>query len=153
MHKYTIQILSTSSHSPAHFFRAVQNNKINLAQDYGYLPTANHMNFIIRNWDNLDRLNEKFNELQNNKINLAQDYGYLPTANHMNFIIRNWDNLDRLNEKFNELREKEINNSISKFEKSLLQDVLKKRILDFPNPYLPSDHEEAIEMSKKYGIF
>ena len=69
-----------------------------------------------------------------------------------NFIIKNWDSLDCLNEKFNELREKEINNTISAFEKSLLRGALKKRILEFPNPYLPLDHKEAVEMSRKYGI-
>ena len=76
----------------------------------------------------------------------------IPKATHISFIIRNWDNLDCLNEKFNELKEKESNNTISEFEKSLLNDVLKKRILEFPNPYLPLDYKEAIEMNRKYGI-
>ena len=70
----------------------------------------------------------------------------------MSFIIKNWNNLDCLNEKFDELRKKEINNELSEFEKSLLKNVLKKRILEFPNPYLPPDHKEAVEMSRKYGI-
>ena len=83
---------------------------------------------------------------------MTKEYDNLPTANHMNFIISNWDDLDCLNEKFNELREKEINNTISEFEKSLLRDVLKKRILEFPNPYLPLDYKEAVEMSRKYGV-
>ena len=93
-----------------------------------------------------------FSEWRDFKNGYTKDYDNLPTANHMNFIIRNWDDLDCLNEKFNELREKEINNTISEFEKSLLKDVLKKRILEFPNPYLPLDYKEAVEMSRKYGI-
>ena len=93
-----------------------------------------------------------FLEWRKFKISKTKEYDNLPSTNHMNFIIKNWHNLDCLNEKFNELREKEINNIISEFEKTLLKDVLKKRILEFPNPYLPPDHKKAIQMSKKYGI-
>ena len=93
-----------------------------------------------------------FSEWWDFKTGLTKEYDNLPTSNHMNFIIRNWDDLDCLNEKFNELREKEINNTISEFEKSLLRDVLKKRILEFPNPYLPLDYKEAVEMSRKYRV-
>ena len=93
-----------------------------------------------------------FSEWRDFKTGLPKEYDNLPTAHHMSFIIRNWDDLDCLNEKFNELREKEINNTISEFETSLLKDVLKKRILEFPNPYLPLDYKEAVEMSRKYGI-
>ena len=82
----------------------------------------------------------------------TKEYDNLPTETHMSFIDRNWGNLDCLNEKFDELREKEINNTISEVEKSILKDVLKKRILEFPNPYLPLDYKESVEMSKKYGI-
>ena len=93
-----------------------------------------------------------FSEWWDFRNGLTREYDHLPTATHMSFIIRNWNDLDCLNEKFNELREKEINNTLSEFEKSLLKDVLKKRILEFPNPYLPLDHKEAVEMSRKYGI-
>ena len=93
-----------------------------------------------------------FSEWRDFKNGLTREYDHLPTATHMSFIIRNWNDLDCLNEKFNELREKEINNTLSEFEKSLLRDVLKKRILEFPNPYLPLDHKEVVEMSRKYGI-
>ena len=93
-----------------------------------------------------------FSDWRDFKNGFKKEYDNLPTAHHMSFIIRKWDDLDCLNEKFNELREKEINNTISEFEKSLLKDVLKKRILELPNPYLPLDYKEAVEMSRKYGI-
>ena len=93
-----------------------------------------------------------FSEWWDFKIGLTKEYDHLPTVNHMDFIIKNWNNLDCLNEKFDELREKEINNELNEIEKSLLKNVLKKRILEFPNPYLPLDHKEAVEMSRKYGI-
>lgn len=95
---------------------------------------------------------QSFSEWWDFKTGLTKEYDNLPTSNHLNFIIRNWDDLDCLNEKFNELREKENNNTLSEFEKSLLRDVLKKRILEFPNPYLPLDYKEAVEMSRKYGV-
>ena len=95
---------------------------------------------------------QSFSERRDFKTGLSKEYDNLPTANHMSFIIRNWDDLDCLNEKFDELREKEINNAISEFEKSLLKDVLKKRILEFPNPYLPFDYEEGQKAIRKYKV-
>ena len=78
-------------------------------------------------------------------------YLSIPTSK-INFIIDNFHDVDLLNIKFDELREKEINNNITEFEKILLYDVLEKRILEFPNPYLPSDHEKGMEIIRRYNL-
>lgn len=65
-------------------------------------------------------------------------------------ILSNFNDLDFLNKKFDELREKEIDGHITDVEKILLYEVLEKRILEFPNPHVPSDHEEAIKAFKGF---
>ena len=59
--------------------------------------------------------------------------------------------MDKLNEKFDELWEKEKEEKISEFEEYLLYNVVEKRILEFPNPYLPEDHEEGMKLVEKYS--
>ena len=95
---------------------------------------------------------QSFSVLQEGNISyLNRDsYDDLPTANHMSFIIRNWDDLNCLNEKFDELREKEIDNIISDFERDLMRNLLEKRISEFPNPHLPSDHKDAMDAIEKF---
>ena len=75
---------------------------------------------------------------------------YFSTASDLNIVIENFDNLDFLNKKFHELRKKEIDEHITEFEKILLYEVIEKRILEFPNPYLPKDHKRAMEISNRY---
>ena len=70
----------------------------------------------------------------------------------MNSIIKNFNDVDFLNIKFDELRKKEIDNKITEFEKILLYEILEKRILEFPNPHLPSDHKKGMEIIKRYNL-
>ena len=85
------------------------------------------------------------------KESKRKEYDYLPEETHINFINKNWDNVDKLNEKFDELREKETKEKITEFEEYLLYNVVEKRILEFPNPYLPEDHEEGMKLVEKYS--
>lgn len=80
-----------------------------------------------------------------------KEYDHLPEKTHINFINKNWDDVDKLNEKFDELREKETKETIAEFEEHLLYNVVEKRILEFPNPYLPEDHEEGLKLVEKYS--
>ena len=75
-------------------------------------------------------------------------YPFLPSEIHS--ILENSDNLDFLTAKFHKLREKEIDGHITDFEKILLYDIIEKRILEFPNPYLPKDHEQAMKARSRY---
>ena len=84
------------------------------------------------------------------KKNDSKEDIYLSSPSEINSIIDNFYNLDFLNEKFDELREKEINQKITEFEKFLLYEIIEQRIADFPNPYLPSDHKEAMDAVKKF---
>ena len=81
--------------------------------------------------------------------NIKEDI-YFSLPGEINAIINNFYNLDFLNEKFDELREKEIDKKITEFEKFLLYEIIEKRIADFPNPYLLSDHKEAMDAVKKF---
>ena len=81
---------------------------------------------------------------------LEKEYSFLPKESYVNFLTENWNNVDKLNEKFNELRRKEIEEKITGLEKYLLYDVIEKRILEFPNPYLPKDYESGMKLVEKY---
>ena len=81
---------------------------------------------------------------------VMKDNIYLSPFSEINSIIENFDDLDFLNKKFHELRKKEIDEHITEFEKILLYDIIEKRILEFPNPYLPKDHKRAKEISNRY---
>ena len=52
--------------------------------------------------------------------------GILLSNSEMTSIIRNFNDFDFLNEKFDELREKEMEGTITAFEKSLMDVVVKK---------------------------
>ena len=75
---------------------------------------------------------------------------YFSLASDINSVFTNFENLDFLNEKFYDLKEKENEGHITEFEKLLLYEIIEKRILEIPNPYWPKDHEEGMEISKKY---
>ncbi len=81
---------------------------------------------------------------------LEKEYSFLPKESYVSFLTENWNNVDKLNEKFNELRRKEIEENITGLEKYLLYDVIEKRILEFPNPYLPKDYESGMKLVEKY---
>ena len=94
-------------------------------------------------------------EQKEQNVHVAYEYendSSLMPFSEINFIIENFHDVDFLNKKFNELREKEIDNKITTFEKILLYDILEKRILEFPNPHLPSDHEKGMEIIKRYNL-
>ena len=74
---------------------------------------------------------------------------FLSLKSELNFILERFHDISFLTEKFDELREKEINNTLTGFERILLYEVIEKRILEFPNPYLPSHHEKAENVIKK----
>ena len=75
---------------------------------------------------------------------------YLSLTSDLNAVIENFDNLDFLNMKFHELRKKELDNKITQSEKMLLYEVIEKRILEFPNPYLPKNNKKTEEIKSKY---
>ena len=77
--------------------------------------------------------------------------GILLSNSEMTSIIRNFNNFDFLNEKFDELREKEMEGTITAFQKSLM-DVVVKKILELPNPYRPPDHEKGMALVIKYDL-
>ena len=77
--------------------------------------------------------------------------GILLSNSEMASIIRNFNNFDFLNEKFDELREKEMEGTLTAFEKSLM-DVVVKKILELPNPYRPPDHEKGMALVRKYDL-
>ena len=81
---------------------------------------------------------------------VMKDNIYLSPFSEINSIIENFDDLDFFNKKFHELRTKEIDGHITEFEKILLYDIIEKRILEFPNPYLPKDHAQAMKAKKRY---
>ena len=68
--------------------------------------------------------------------------------NEVDSITENLNDIEFLNEKFDDLREKEINNTLTELEKILLSTV-EERILEFPNPYLPSDYKDGINTIKR----
>ena len=71
---------------------------------------------------------------------------------YLSSIQKNWDSVDFFEKKFDELKEKEMNGSLSEFEKKILYKVIEKRLLDFPNPFLPSDHEEIKQTKSEYQL-
>ena len=87
------------------------------------------------------------------KVNTSQEENiyYFP-VNEISQISNNLNDLNFLIEKFDELREKEINGNITGFEQTLLYEVIEKKISEFPNPHLPSDHEEAITAIKSFKL-
>ncbi|MDE0118527.1 MAG: hypothetical protein OXM55_00775 [Bdellovibrionales bacterium] len=89
---------------------------------------------------------EKEEDIDENKIYLPIPYS------EINSIFEKFHDIDFLNAKFDELKEKEIDNKITDFEQFLLYDILEKRILEFPNPYLPSDHEKGMAIIKRYNL-
>ena len=119
----------------------MSNSYIQMSNDH-YIPPQIFLS-LAQTGEGIDSLLKKEGE--------RKEYEYLPEETHINFINRNWDNVDKLNEKFNELRRKEIEEKITMFEKCLLYDVIEIRILEFPNPYLPKDHEEGMKLVEKYS--
>lgn len=87
-----------------------------------------------------------------NRINVDNDSIkiYISLTSDINTVMENFDNLDFLNMKFNQLREKELDNKITELEKMLLYDIIEKRILEFPNPYLPINNQKTEEIKNKY---
>ena len=71
---------------------------------------------------------------------------------YLSSIQKNWDNVDFFENKFDELKKKEMNGSLNEFEKTILYKVIEKRLLDFPNPFLPSDHEEIKQTKSEYKL-
>ncbi len=94
-------------------------------------------------------LNQKFYRESIKEEDNLDNYDRLP-IDHDSFINNNWNDLSLLNEKFYELREKEKNGDITDHEKNLLYNVIEKRILEFPNPYLSSDHKKNKEAMGQY---
>lgn len=88
--------------------------------------------------------------LSQREVGIIKDDIYPFLLSAINSVIENFDNLDFLNKKFDELREKETEGHITTFEKFLLYEIIEKRILEFPNPYLPKDHDRAMEISNRY---
>ena len=94
---------------------------------------------------------ESINLKEKYKTNQEEDIYYFP-KNQISQISNNLNDLSFLLEKFDELREKEINGNITEFEQILLYEVIEKQISDFPNPHLPSDHEEATTAIKSFKL-
>ena len=93
---------------------------------------------------------EKVSLFQIKDDTVAKDDVYLAPSSDIDSIAKNFYNLDFLTAKFHELREKEIDGHITDVEKILLYDIIEKRILEFPNPYLPKDHEQAMKARSRY---
>ena len=74
------------------------------------------------------------------------------TIKYLSSIQKNWDNIDFFEKTFDKLKEKEVNGSLSKLEKNILYKVIEKRLLEFPNPFLPSDHEEIKQTKSEYKL-
>ncbi len=134
MSEYAVQILQSNFVPPQHFSMSSfpHSDDYDLEGIHSYSCLSNETYVTINsNWDNLDCLSNE---------------------THINYISRNWNNLDSLNAKSDELREKEKENTITEFEKCLLYDIIRNRILEFPNPYASPDYDEAIALSKKYEV-
>jgi len=69
---------------------------------------------------------------------------------YISSLLKNWNNVDFFEKKFDELKEKEMNNTLTKFEEKFLYEVIEKKLLDFPNPFLPKDHEELMKTKSEY---
>jgi len=72
------------------------------------------------------------------------------TIKYMSSIMKHWDNVDFFERKFDELKEKEMSNTLAEFEKKLLYEVVEKRLLEFPNPFLPKDYEKLMSTKGEY---
>lgn len=64
--------------------------------------------------------------------------------------LKQWDNVDFFEKKFDELKEKEMKNTLTEFEENFLYQVIEKRLLEFPNPFLPRDHKELMATKNEY---
>ena len=74
------------------------------------------------------------------------------TTKYMASIMKHWGDMDFFEKKFDELKEKEMDGSLSELERIILYKVIEKRLLAFPNPFLPSDHEEIMQTKSEYKL-